>query len=102
MNNIAVFASGNGSNAENIITHFSTSNNAVVKLVITNKADAYVVERAKAKNVPSIVLTREELTGDIPATLLEVLQQHSINYIILAGYLLKVPAALTENYKGKY
>ena len=101
MNNIAVFASGNGSNTENIITHFSASNNAVVKLVITNKADAYVLERARAKNVPAIVFTREELTCDTPTTLLETLQQHGIDYIILAGYLLKIPAALTENYKGK-
>lgn len=101
MNNIAVFASGNGTNAENIITHFSASNNAVVKLVITNKADAYVLERARAKNVPAIVLPREELTCDTPTTLLETLQQHGIEYIILAGYLLKIPAALTENYKGK-
>ena len=101
MNNIAVFASGNGTNAENIITHFSASNNAVVKLVITNKADAYVLERARAKNVPAIVLPREELTCDNPTALLEILKQHGIEYIILAGYLLKIPAALTENYKGK-
>ncbi len=101
MNNIDVFASGNGTNAENIITHFSASNNAVVKLVITNKADAYVLERARAKNVPAIVLPREELTCDNPTALLETLKQHGIEYIILAGYLLKIPAALTENYKGK-
>lgn len=101
MNNIAVFASGNGSNAENIITHFSTSNNTVVKLVITNKADAYVLERAKAKGVPAIVLPKEELTSESPALLLETLQQQGIDYIILAGYLLKIPAALTESYKGK-
>lgn len=99
--NLAVFASGNGSNAENIITHFSGSATAAVKLVISNKADAYVLERARAKGVPSIVMPREELTGETPSALLDTLQQHSIDYIILAGYLLKIPAALTENYKGK-
>ena len=99
--NLAVFASGNGSNAENIITHFSGSATAAVKLVISNKADAYVLERAKAKGVPAIVMPKEELTGENPAALLQTLGQHSIDYIILAGYLLKIPAALTENYKGK-
>ena len=101
MNNIAVFASGNGSNAENIITHFSASNNAVVKLVISNKAEAYVLERARAKGVPAIVMPREELTSETPTALLETLKQHNIGYIILAGYLLKIPAALTESYKGR-
>ena len=101
MINLAVFASGNGSNAENIITHFSGSTIATVKLVISNKADAYVLERASAKGVPSIVMRREELTSEAPSALLDTLQQHSIDYIILAGYLLKIPAALTENYKGK-
>ena len=101
MMNLAVFASGNGSNAENIITHFSGSATATVKLVISNKADAYVLERAKAKGVPSVVMPREELTCETPSALLDTLQQHSIDYIILAGYLLKIPAALTENYKGK-
>ena len=101
MINLAVFASGNGSNAENIITHFSGSTIATVKLVISNKADAYVLERARAKGVPSIVMPREELTSETPSALLDTLQQHSIDYIILAGYLLKIPAALTENYKGK-
>ena len=101
MNNIAVFASGNGSNAENIITHFSASNNAVVKLVISNKAEAYVLERARAKGVPAIVMPREELTSETPAALLETLKQHNIGHIILAGYLLKIPAALTESYKGR-
>ena len=99
--NLAVFASGNGSNAENIITHFSGSATAAVKLVISNKADAYVLERAKAKGVPAIVMPREELTSETPAALLETLKQHNIGYIILAGYLLKIPAALTESYKGR-
>ena len=101
MMNLAVFASGNGSNAENIITHFSGSATAAVKLVISNKADAYVLERAKAKGVPAIVMPREELTSETPAALLETLKQHNIGYIILAGYLLKIPAALTESYKGR-
>ena len=101
MINLAVFASGNGSNAENIITHFSGSSTATVKLVISNKADAYVLERAGAKGVPSIVMTREELTNETPSVLIDTLQQHSIDYIILAGYLLKIPAALIECYNGK-
>ena len=101
MINIAVFASGNGSNAENIITHFSGSDIASVRLVISNKTDAYVLERAKAKGVPSIVVPKEQLTCGNPTDLIEILRHHRIDYIILAGYLLRIPAALTENYKGK-
>lgn len=101
MMNIAVFASGNGTNAENIITYFTNSHNAAVKVVISNKPDAYVLERARTKGVPSVVLPKEELTAENPAALLETLHQYEIDYIILAGYLLKIPAALTNRYSGK-
>ncbi len=101
MKNIAVFASGNGTNAENIITHFTGSGIGTVKLIISNKAEAYVLERAKAKGVPAIVMTKDELTCDTPTTLLDTLQQYRIDYIILAGYLLRIPAALTESYKSR-
>ncbi len=101
MKNLAILASGNGSNAQNIITHFFGSSNAAVKVVISNKADAYVLERAKSAGVPAIVLPKEELTSESSSVLMDTLHQYKTDYIILAGYLLKIPAALIERYKGK-
>ena len=99
--NIAVFASGNGSNAENIIKHFNGGNIAAVKLVISNNPKAYVLERAKALGVAPTVMTREELTSENPSTLITLLEDYSIDYIILAGYLQKIPAVLTTKYAGR-
>ena len=101
MNNIAVFASGNGSNAENIILHFNGGNVAEVKLVICNKETAAVVLKARNLGVPAMVLQREDLTSGHPEKLLEILAQNSIDTIILAGYLLMVPQAVTERYCGR-
>ena len=101
MNNIAVFASGNGSNAENIILHFNGGNVAEVKLVICNKETAAVVQKARNLGVPAMVLQREDLTSGHPEKLLEILAQNSIDTIILAGYLLMVPQAVTERYCGR-
>ena len=101
MNNIAVFASGNGSNAENIILHFNGGNVAEVKLVICNKETAPVVQKARNLGVPAMVLSREELTLEHPGKLLEILIQNSIDTIILAGYLLMIPQAITERYCGR-
>ena len=101
MKKLAIFASGNGSNAQNIIEHFKGSETALVALIISNKANAYVLERANALGVPSVVLPREQLTADTPSELLSLLHEYGIEYIILAGYLLKIPVVLTEKYKRK-
>ena len=101
MKNLAIFASGNGSNAQNISEHFNSKNTARVKIIICNKPDAYVLERAAALGIPSFVLTREELTAETPSALLALLKEQEIDYIILAGYLLKIPAALVEAYPGR-
>ena len=101
MNNIAVFASGNGSNAENIIQYFNGGNVAEVKLVICNKETAPVIQKAQNLGVPAMVFTREELTIEQPEKLLEILTQNSIDTIILAGYLLMIPQVITERYCGR-
>lgn len=101
MNNIAVFASGNGSNAENIIQHFNGGNLAEVKIVICNKETAAVVQKARNLGVPAMILTREELTAENPSSLMAILEENSIDLIILAGYLLKIPQALIMAYTDK-
>ena len=101
MDNIAIFASGSGSNAENIIRHFNRGNTATVKLVVCNKENAQVLERARNSGVPSAVMPREELTDGNPQKLLTLLNEYQINTIILAGYLLKIPEILTTTYRGR-
>ncbi len=101
MKKLAIFASGNGSNAQNIIEHFKGSETACVTLIISNKPGAYVLERAAALGVSSVVIPREQLTAENPVELLALLKEQGIDYIILAGYLLKIPAALTDTYKER-
>lgn len=101
MTNIAIFASGSGTNAENIIRHFNGSTTAAVKIIISNNPNAYVIERAASLGVTSAVMCREELTGQNPAALTALLREHSIDYIILAGYLLMIPKAIIELYRDR-
>ena len=77
--NIAIFASGSGSNAENIIRYFQKNDSALVSLVLSNKSDAYVLERAHRLGVPCNVFTKEDwIAGD---EILAVLQEYRIDFI---------------------
>jgi phosphoribosylglycinamide formyltransferase-1 len=96
---IAIFASGSGSNAENIANYHSKSSVFEFPLIISNKADAYVHERAKRLQIPSFTFSREDfLSGDKIITLLK---EYKIEYIVLAGFLLKIPNSLVEAYPNK-
>lgn len=112
-NNIAVFASGSGTNAQNLIEYFNTPSRAEenrsgnpgsrgrITLVISNRPDAYVLERARRAGVKTCVLSREELCGSRIQTLAGVLREHRIDYLLLAGYLLKVPPEIIRLYPGR-
>ncbi len=96
---IAVFASGSGSNAENIIRYFSDSGKFEFPLILSNKVDAFVHERAKKLGIPSFTFTREQfIAGD---EILQFLRANNIDYIILAGFLLKVPEVLIKAFPDK-
>ena len=97
--NIAIFASGSGSNAENIIRYFQKSDSVEVSLVLSNKSDAYVLERAHRLKVPCNVFTKEDwIAGD---EILAVLQEYRIDFIVLAGFLVRVPDLLLHAYPDK-
>ncbi|MDE6048747.1 MAG: phosphoribosylglycinamide formyltransferase [Paramuribaculum sp.] len=100
MKKIAIFASGNGSNAENIIRYFRDNPNAAeVVLVVCNKPDAAVVKRAENLGVPVKIISKADFQNqDI---VLELLKEAKIDIIILAGFLLMVPQYLTEHYKDR-
>lgn len=96
MKNIAIFASGNGSNAENIADYFKGSDLAQISLVVCNKADAYVFERARNLGIPSRLITKAEMADQ--EAVLGLLREYKIDFIVLAGYLLLVPKYLVEAY----
>lgn len=96
----AIFASGNGSNAENIIRFFRDHEcDAEVALVVSNRRSAKVLERAAELNVPSAVMTRDELND--PDKVLPVMERYGITAIVLAGFLLPVPEFLIRRYPDR-
>lgn len=96
MNNLAIFASGSGTNAENIIRFFRPASKTAVKLVLTNKKDAGVIKRAESLDIPVIIFTREEFYNS--DRILEILRNYQIDLIVLAGFLLLVPENLVKAY----
>jgi len=99
MKNIAIFASGSGTNAENIITYFSTKNSAKVAFVLSNRKDAFVLERATRLNVPSYFFDRHEFYEK--GSVLQKLVSHNIDFIVLAGFLWLVPGNILKQYSRR-
>ena len=96
---IAIFASGSGSNAENIVKFFSTNSHFEFPLIISNKADAFVHERAEKLQIPSKTFSKDDFSsGEV---ILNLLKQHNIDVIVLAGFLLKIPTAFIEAFPNK-
>ena len=94
MQNLAVFASGGGTNCENLIRYFSHSDIARVALVVSNKADAFVLDRARRLGVPTAVISKAELAQ--PDVVLPLLSEYGVQFIVLAGFLPLVPDYLIE------
>ncbi len=96
---IAIFASGAGSNAQQIINRFKNHPSVKVALIVCNKPGAGVLTIASNHNIPSVLIDKERFFKD--DAYLEELQKHQIDFIVLAGFLWKVPAALTAAYPQK-
>ena len=99
MKKIAIFASGSGSNAENIIQYFAQKPQFCVKSVFCNVPDAYVLERAKKYRIPSFVFNREEFRN--PDKVFRQLQEQEIDFIVLAGFLWLMPSFITAAWPNK-
>ena len=93
--NIAIFASGAGTNAENIARYFERKSNDKVTLVLTNNPQAGVIVRARQLQVPVFVFTKEQFETDV---VLDILKQQSIDFIVLAGFLKLVPKPILEQF----
>lgn len=96
MKKIAIFASGSGSNAENIVEYFKESTDVSVSLIVCNKADAFVLERAKRLGIPSKVVTGKEMRDQ--DAVMALMNEYGIDFIVLAGYLLLIPKYLVDAY----
>lgn len=92
---LAVFVSGGGTNLENIIGYFHDDENVEVSVVVSNREDAYALQRAKNHNIPSLIITRKQFENE-PDTVLAAVK--GCDYIILAGFLVRIPEYLIEVY----
>jgi phosphoribosylglycinamide formyltransferase-1 len=93
---IAIFASGSGTNAENLIRYFISHPQISVRLVLSNKADAFVLERARKLDVPSLVFNKSQFYES--NYVIDQLHHCQVEYIILAGFLWLVPGVLLNAY----
>ena len=99
MKNLAVFGSGSGSNAENIFRYFKGSGSAQVVLFCTNKKNAFIVKRGEKLGVPVLCVSKKDLNEFF--VLKKTLQNYAVDYIILAGFLLKIPEKMVRSYNNK-
>ncbi|MGL4364713.1 MAG: phosphoribosylglycinamide formyltransferase [Bacteroidales bacterium] len=99
MNNLVIFASGSGSNAEQIIRYFQDKKKGVdVKFVLSNNPNAYVLERIKDYGVPGVVFSKEDLHS---GKILQILQKHNVRMIVLAGFLWLMPKDIVRAFDRK-
>ena len=98
MKRIVIFASGSGTNAENIIRHFKNHKSARVTLVLSNKENAGVFERCKNEQISCLYFKKADLTNS--ETILNLLKKEA-DFIVLAGFLLKVPENIIQAFPNK-
>lgn len=96
---LAIFASGKGSNAQKIITHFRWNPDIKVVLVVSNKSDAGVLDIAANTGIPSLIIDKERFFKN--DAFLPYLAQNEVDFIILAGFLWKIPEKLISAFPGK-
>jgi phosphoribosylglycinamide formyltransferase-1 len=96
---IAIFASGNGTNAEEIIRHFGKSRTAKVALVLSNNPKAYVLERAARHSIPYYAFGRNDFYKTRKVD--EVLRLNGIGFVVLAGFMWLIPERLVRSYRNR-
>lgn len=97
--NIAILASGSGTNAENITRFFQEKQVANIKIIIANRKDAYVLERARQLKVKAVYIENAEWKEG--TNVLKLLKEEKIDFIVLAGFLAKVPSSIIEAFPDR-
>ena len=96
---IAILVSGTGTNAINIIEYFEKNSVAEVVLVISNKTDSLAVEKAQNKGVKTVVFNNESFKKS--GVVLDYLMSQSVDFIVLAGFLIKISNDIIHAYPNK-
>lgn len=99
MKNIAIFASGEGSNAQNIIDHFKSSSNIKVALVVSNKPSANVLKRAQKEGIKTLIIDRNSFLESNQTV--DYLKSANIDLIVLAGFLWLIPPNLISSFPNR-
>ncbi|MCB0519303.1 MAG: phosphoribosylglycinamide formyltransferase [Lewinellaceae bacterium] len=99
MKHIAIFASGTGSNAKKIIGHFKHRRDISVSLLVSNKANAPVLETARENGIPTLIIDRRNFYHS--EDILKIFNQYSIDFVVLAGFLWLVPTYLVRAFEGR-
>ena len=96
---ISIFASGGGSNAVKFFAHFQDHPNIEITSVFTNNKSAGVIDKAEAFNIPHHVYNRSYWQNG--ETIMQILADEEIDFIVLAGFMLLIPAALVKRYSDR-
>lgn len=99
LHRIAIFASGNGTNAENIVRYFKNHEQIEISLVLTNNPGAGVIHRMKILNLPCMVFDRNDLYENGRVSM--ILKNYGITFIVLAGFLWKIPQQILNDYPDR-
>ena len=98
MHSLVIFASGTGTNAAAIIAHFKNNNKVKISLIVSNRADAGVLEIAKKEEIPFLFIDKKTFRETL---LIEQLKDQSPSLIVLAGFLWKIPEAIIHEFHGR-
>lgn len=99
MRNIAIFASGNGTNAHRIMEYFSANEAVNIRLILTNNPHAGVLARARNFDVPTVVFNKEEFFYSDKIN--RLLAENKIDFIVLAGFLWLIPSSIIQSFPGR-
>ncbi|MED3552879.1 phosphoribosylglycinamide formyltransferase [Cytobacillus praedii] len=104
MRNIAIFASGSGTNFQAIVDAVKAGKlSAVIKLLVCDRQEAYSIERAIKENIPSFVFTAKEYASkeEYETEILQKLRELEVDDVVLAGYMRLIGPTLLKNYEGR-
>lgn len=96
MTRIAIFASGSGTNAENIAQYFKNNRDIDISLIISNRNKAFVHERAKSLGIESVTFSKDDFKDG--EKVIDYLIQKRIDFVVLAGFLLQIPQRILDTY----
>ena len=99
MKKVALFASGSGSNVQNISEYFATNPHVKINLILSNNPNAFVLERAKKLGIQTHVFTRDSFYNS--HEIIKVLEKAQTDFIVLAGFLWLIPQYLIQAYPNK-